>query len=107
MEHVQTLDAHMITHFTMDYNSDICNLLTKLWENDCLKEQQKSVYIFDTKRDWYLNKTATEFCNNSEERKPKQENKQKINKSNRRTQTGQMQNRYKNSKYRSRSLHIS
>ena len=42
------------------------NLLTELWENDCLKEQQKSVDIFDTKRDWYLNNTTTEFHNTSE-----------------------------------------
>ena len=48
---------------------------------------QKSVKIFDRKRDWYLSNTTTEFCNNSEERQPKQESKQ--NNSNRRTQNGQ------------------
>ena len=75
--------------------------MTELWKNDCLKEQQKSADIFDRKRDWYLNSTPTEFRNNFEERKPKQERKQN-NKNNRRTQNGQKRNRYKNSKDRSR-----
>ena len=57
LERFQTLDAHMIAHFTMNYDNDIGNSLTELSENDCLKEQQKSVDIFDTKRDWYLNNT--------------------------------------------------
>ena len=43
LECFQTLDAHMIAHFTMNYDNDICNSPTELWENDCLKEQQKSV----------------------------------------------------------------
>ena len=102
LERFQTLDAHMIAHFTMNYDNNIGNSLTELWENDCLKEQQKSVNIFDRKRDWYLNNTTTEFRNNSEERKPKQESKQNNN-SNRRTQNGQSRKRYKNSKDRSRS----
>ena len=94
----------MITHFTMNYDNDICNWLPDLWETDCLKEQQKSVDIFDTKRESYLNNTITEFRNNSEERKPKQENKQNNNNSNnRRRQNGQRLNKYKNSKDRSRS----
>ena len=88
LERFQTLDADMIAHFTMNYDNDIGNSLTKLWENVCLKEQQKSVNIFDRKREWYLNKTNTEFPNNSEERKPKQESKQNKN-NNRRTQNGQ------------------
>ena len=88
-ERFQTLDAHMIAHFTMNYDNDIGNSLTELWENDCLKQQQKSVNIFDRKRDWYLNNTTTEFCNNSEKRKRKQESKE--NNSNRRTQNGQSQ----------------
>ena len=92
----------MIAHFKINYNNDIGNSLTELWENDCLKKQQKLVYIFDRKRDWYLNNTTTEFHNNSEERKPKQESKQN-NSSNRRTQNGQSRKRYKNSKDRSRS----
>ena len=94
--------SHMIVHFKMNYDIDIGNSLTELWKNDCLKEQQKSVNIFDRKRDWYLNNTTTEFCNNSEERNPKQESIQD-NKSNRRTQNGQSQKRYKNSKARRRS----
>ena len=61
----------MIAHFTINCDNSIGNLLSELWENDCLKEQQKSVVTFDMKRDWYLNNTTTEFCNNSEERKPK------------------------------------
>ena len=77
-------------------------MVTELWENDCLKEQQKSVNIFDRKRDSNLNNTTTEFSNNSEERKPKQESKQNNN-SKRRTQNGQSRKRYKNSKDRSRS----
>ena len=85
LERFQTLDAHMIAHFTMNYDNDIGNSLTELWENDCLKQQQKSVNIFDRKKDWYLNNTTTEFCNNSEKRKPKQESKQNNN-NNRRTQ---------------------
>ena len=88
LERFQTLDADMIAHFTMNYDNDIGNSLTKLWENVCLKEQQKSVNIFDRKREWYLNKTNTEFRNNSEERKPKQESKQNKN-NNKRTQNGQ------------------
>ena len=104
LERFQTLDAHMIAHFAMNYDNDICNSLTELWENDCLKEQQKSVDIFDTKRDWYLNNTTTEFCNNSEKTKPKQEGKQNNDdNNNRRPQNGRRQNRYKNSKDRSRS----
>ena len=87
LERFQTLNAHMIAHFTMNYDNGIGNSLTELWENDCLKEQQKSVNVFDKKREWYLNDTATEFCNSSEERKPKQESKQ--NNSNRRTQNSQ------------------
>ena len=55
LERFQTLDTHMIAHFTMNYDSYIGNLLTELWENDCLKGQQKSVNILDRKRDWYLN----------------------------------------------------
>ena len=82
----------MIAHFTMNYDTNIGNSLTELWENDCLKQQQKSVNIFDRKRD----------CNNSEKRKRKQESKQNNN-SNRRTQNGQSRKRYKNSKDRSRS----
>ena len=94
----------MIAHFTMNYESDICNSLTELWENDCLKEQQKSVDIFDMKKDWYLNNTTIEFRNNSEKRKFKQEGKQNNdNSNNRRTQYGRRQNIYKNSKDRSRS----
>ena len=69
LERFQTLDVHMIAHFTMNYNNDICNSLTELWENDCLKKQQKLVNIFDRKRDWYLNNSTTEYRNNSEERK--------------------------------------
>ena len=92
----------MIAHFTMNYDNNIGNSLTELQENDCLKEQPKSVNIFDKKRDWYLNNTTTEFHNNSEERKPKQESKQNNN-INRRTQNGQSRKRYKNSKDRSRS----
>ena len=45
---------------------------------------------------------TTEFRNNSEERKPKQECKQSNN-NNIRTQNGQMRKRYKNSKDRCRS----
>ena len=92
----------MIAHFTMNYDNNIGNSLNELWENDCLREQQKSVNIFYRKRNWYLNITTTEFRNNSEERKPKQESKQNNN-SNRRTQNGQSRKRYKNSKDRSRS----
>ena len=103
LEGFQTLDAHMIAHFTMNYDNIIGNSLPELWENDCLKEQQKSVNIFDRERDWYLNNTTTEFCNNFEERKPKQESKQN-NSSNRRTENGQSRKRYKNSKDRSRLL---
>ena len=103
LERFQTLDAHMIAHFTMNYDN-ICNSLTELWENDCLKEQLKSDDIFDMKRDWYLNNTITEFHNNSEKIKPKQEGKQNNdNNNNRRAQNGRRQNRYKNSKDRSRS----
>ena len=103
LERFQTLDAHMIALFTMNYNSDICNSLTELWENDCLKEQ-KSVDTFGTKRDWYLNNTTTEFRNNSEKIKPKPEGKQNNDdNNNRRPQNGRRQNRYKNSKDRSRS----
>ena len=76
----------MIAHFTMNYENDIGISLTDLWQNGCLKEQQKSVNIFDRKMDWYLNNTTTEFRSNSEERKSKQESKQN-NSSNRRTQT--------------------
>ena len=90
----------MTAHFTMNYGNDNGNLPTEFWENDCLKEQQKSVVIFDTKRDWYLNNTNTEFRRNSEKRKPKQESKQNNNNI---TQIGQRWNRYKNSKDRSRS----
>ena len=94
----------MIAHFTMNYDNDICNSLTELWENYCLKEQQKSVDVFNTKRDCYLNNTTTEFRNNSEKIKPKQEGKQNNNdNNNRRPQNGRRQNRYKNSKDRSRS----
>ena len=77
LERFQTLDTNMMAHFTIIYNNDICNSLNEneLWENECLKEQQKSVDIFDTKRDWFLNKTTTKFCNNSEEVKPKKVNK--------------------------------
>ena len=71
MERFQTLDADMTADFTINYDNNIGNSLTELWENDCLKEQQKSVNIFDAKRDWYLNNTTTEFRNNSEERKLK------------------------------------
>ena len=102
LEQFQTLDAHMIAQFTMNYDNDIGNSLTELWENGCLKQQQKSVNIFDRKRDLYLNNTTTEFRNNSEERKPKQESKQNNN-NNRRTQNGQSRKRYKNTKDRSRS----
>ena len=62
----------MITHFTMNYDNGISNSLTQLWEADYLKEQQKAVNIFDTKMEWCLHKTTTEFRKNSEERKPKQ-----------------------------------
>ena len=79
LERFQTLDAHMIAHFTRNYDNGIGSSLTELWENDCLKEQQKSVNIFDRKRDCYLNNTITEFRNNSKERKPKQESKQNNN----------------------------
>ena len=81
----------MMTHFTIIYDNDICNSLNEneLWQNECLKEQQKSVDIFDTKRDWFLNKTTTKFRNNSEEVKPKQESKQNNdNNNNRKTQNG-------------------
>ena len=71
LECFQTLDADMIADFTINYDNNIGNSLTELWENDCLKGQQKSVNIFDMKRDWYLNNTTTEFRNNSEERKLK------------------------------------
>ena len=88
----------------MNYDNGICNSLTELWENDCLKEQQKSVHIFDTKRDLYLNNTTTEFRNNSEKIKPKQEGKQNNNNNNNRgAQNARRQNKYKNSKDRSRS----
>ena len=104
LERFQTLDACMISNFTMNYDNDVCNSLTELWETDCLKEQQKSIDIFDTKREWYLNNTTTEFRNNSEERKPEQKSKQNNNNNNnRRTQNSQRQNRHKNSKDRSRS----
>ena len=94
----------MIAHFTMNYGNDICNSLTELWENNSLIEQQKSVDIFDTKKDSYLNNTTTEFHSNSEKRKPKQEDKQNNdNNNNRRIQIARRQNRYKNSKDRSRS----
>ena len=76
----------MIAHFTMNYENDIGISLTELWQNGCLKGQQKSVNIFDRERDWYLNNTNTEFRINSEERKSKQERKQN-NSNNRRTQT--------------------
>ena len=85
LERFQTSDVYMIAHFTMNYDNDIGNPLSELWENDYLKEQQKSVNIFDRKKDWYLNNTTTEFRNNSEKRKPKQESKQNNN-NNRRTQ---------------------
>ena len=51
LEFFQILNAHMIPHFTINYENNIGNSLTELWENDCLKEQQKSVNIFDRKRD--------------------------------------------------------
>ena len=70
LERFQTLDVHMIAHLTMNYDNDIGNSLTELWENYCLKERLKSVNVFDRKRDWYLNNTTTELRNNSEERKP-------------------------------------
>ena len=98
----------MISHLRMNYDNDICNSLTELWENDCLKEEQKSVDIFDNKKNWYLNSTTAEFRNNSEERKAKQESKQNNdNSNNRRTQNGRRQNIYKNSKDRSRSRSFS
>ena len=98
----------MISLLRMNYDNDICNSLTELWENDCLTEEQKSVDIFDNKRNLYLNSTTTEFRNNSEERKAKQESKQNNdNNNNRRIQNGGRQNRYKNSKDRSRSRSFS
>ena len=103
LERFQTLDTHMTAHFTMNYDKDMCNSLTELWKNDYLKEQQKSVDIFDTKKDWYLHNTTIEFRNNSEKIKPKREGKQNNNdNNNRRPQNGRRQNRY-NSKDRSRS----
>ena len=38
LERFQTLDTHMIAHFTMNYDNDIGNSITELWKNDCLKE---------------------------------------------------------------------
>ena len=90
----------MIAHFTMNYDNDNGNLPTEFWENDCLKEKQKSVVIFHTKRNWNLNNTTTEFRSNSEERKAKQESKQNNNNI---TQISRRRNIYKNSKDRSRS----
>ena len=84
----------MIAHFTMDYDKDICNSLTELWENDCLKEQQKSVDILTRKGIGIL---ITLLLNSVtlKERKPKQESKQNNdNNNNRRTQDGRRQNRY-------------
>ena len=81
LEYFQTLDSHMITHFTMSCNN-ICNSLIELWVKDGLKEQRESVNIFDTKRDRNLNNTTTEFHNNSEEKKPKHESKQNNNNNN-------------------------
>ena len=46
LERFQTLDAHIIAHFTMNYDNGIGNSLIELWENDCLKLHQKSVNIF-------------------------------------------------------------
>ena len=100
----QTLGANMITHFTMDYNYDICNSLTELRENDCQTEQQKSANIFSTKKNWYLNNTRTEFRNKFTGKNPKQAKKQSSdNNNNRRTQNSRRQDRYKSSRNRSRS----
>lgn len=70
----------MITHFTMDYNYKSCNSLIELLEKGYQNKQQKSVDIFNSKRDWYHN-------NNFAERKPKEANKKSNdNNVNRRTQ---------------------
>ena len=85
----------MIAHFTMDYDKDICNSLTELWENDCLKEQQKSVDILTRKGIGILITLPLNSVTTLRKRKPKQESKQNNdNNNNRRTQDGRRQNRY-------------
>ena len=71
----------------MDYNYNSCNSLIELLEKGCQNKQQKSVDIFNSKRDWYYNNITTEFRNNFAERKPKEANKKSNdNNANRRTQ---------------------
>ena len=106
MERFQNLDAIMTAHFTMNYENDICNPLIELWETGYQKEEQKSYEVFNTKRDWYLNNTTTEFRNETAEEKNnkselKQNNNNNQNKKNQSIQNQDRQNRPKQNRSRS------
>lgn len=88
----------------MDYNYNSCNSLIELLEKGCQNKQQKSVDIFNSKRDWYYNNITTEFRNNFAERKPKKANKKSNdNNANRRTQNSRRKDRYRSSKDKNRT----
>ena len=92
----------------MDYNYNSCNSLIELLEKGCQNKQQKSVDIFNSKRDWYHNNITTEFRNNFAERKPKEANKKSNdNNVNRRTQNSGRKGRYRSSKDKNRTRSFS
>ena len=53
----------MITYFTTNYENHTCDNLIELQETDCKKEEVKSIKIFHTKEEWYLNNASSCFSN--------------------------------------------
>ena len=60
------IDAEMITYITSNFSDEVCNALIKEWENDCSKEEEKSVQIFNKKEAFYLDNASSDYRNNQE-----------------------------------------
>ena len=57
-------DAEVITYITKDFtNTEVCDELIEECENDCAKEEEKSVQIFNKKEDFLFNNSCSEFRN--------------------------------------------
>ena len=59
------LDTEMVVYLTESFDENISNILTEEWSNYCKSQEERSVEIFNTKENWYLNNASETFRDES------------------------------------------
>ena len=61
------IDLEMKSHFTNEYEIEIANKLIKEWLDECKKEEERSIKIFNESENFFLNTTTSDFRRETQE----------------------------------------